>query len=174
MSLFRRRPMVPTEVREALARAREEAGLRRDDRVLAAAAVDGGWCVAQRDVFAHNENGRPWTLLGWHEFERGGFNAQNSSLTWQRAGGRRGSLYLAEPGPVPDVFRERIEATVVLEDRVPIPGTREGGLVSARRDLTVEPPAIVWSTHRGRGTPDTAEVQALLDARLERLRAEYS
>ncbi|GAB3702385.1 hypothetical protein [Mariniluteicoccus flavus] len=173
MSLFRRRSL-DRDVEEGLRQARSDAGLPARSKVLAAAPTGSGWCVLTVDALAHNDGAPQWVLIPWHTIERGGFNGQGSTLQWTLVDGRRGSVFLDEPGRLPEVFRERVEATIVLEEHVPIEGTRQGGVVSARRDLTSAEDAIEWRTRRGRGTPDTPEVEAALQARLEALRGEYA
>lgn len=172
MGLFRRNRL-DRGLEESLRRARSDAGLPAKAAVLAAAPTGSGWCVLQDDLLAHNDGAPQWVLVPWHTIERGGFNAQGSSLTWALADGRRGSVFLDRPGSLPDVFRERVEATIVLEQHVPIAGTREGGVVSARRPLGGGAREIVWRVRRGRGTPDTPEVNAVLDQRRADLQAEY-
>jgi hypothetical protein len=75
-----------------------------------------------------------WRHLGWHEIEHGGWNAESRSLSWTLYGGRRGRVGLAEPGRMPELFRERVAASIVVERFVPIRGER-GVTVTARRDL---------------------------------------
>lgn len=172
MGLFRRNPLDRT-LDESLRRARQDAGLRAKATVLAAEPTGTGWCVLQDDVLAHNDGVPEWVLIPWDTVERGGYNAQGSSLTWALVDGRRGSVFLDHPGTLPDVFRERVEATIVLEEHVPIAGTREGGVVSARRPLGSGPASVQWRVRRGRGTPDTPEVNAALEERRAQLQAEY-
>ncbi|GAB3623848.1 hypothetical protein GCM10027418_19320 [Mariniluteicoccus endophyticus] len=172
MGLFRRHPRLDPQDERDLTRARVSVGLRASARVLGAEETGTGWCVAQTDALAHNDGAPQWVVVPWHTIERGGFNAQASSLTWALSDGRRGSVRLDSPGQLPEIFRERVEATILLEEHVPIEGTREGGVVSARR--APDGDEVVWRVRRGRGTPNTDEVNALLDARLAELRAEYS
>lgn len=75
-----------------------------------------------------------WRHVGWHEIEHGGWNAESRSLSWTLYGGRRGRVELAEPGRLPELFRERVAASIAVERFVPIRGER-GVTVTARRDL---------------------------------------
>ena len=73
---------------------------------------------------------------------------------------------------MPELFRERISATIVLERFVPIAGER-GVIVSARRNL-VEDGAISWHTTLTRGlTWATDGVREAADLAVEQLRMEY-
>jgi hypothetical protein len=75
-----------------------------------------------------------WRHVGWHEIEHGGWNAESRSLSWSLYGGRRGRVELAEPARLPELFRERVAASIAVERFVPIRGER-GVIVTARRDL---------------------------------------
>ena len=64
-------------------------------------------------------------------------------------------------GDIAEVFRERVEASIVLEEHVPLPGTREGGVVSARRDLATDAIIVREDDHkRGRAAGDCADLVA--------------
>ena len=143
------------------------------DRVLAwAATVDGRLVVLGPDALSHG-SGDDWRHVGWHEIERGGWNAETEQLQWQTYAGARGSAALPDPARVPEVFRERVAASLVLEQFVPVTtGGDRGAIVSARR-----PPgtgAITWHTTLTRGvTWRTPGVRELADDALRRLRQEY-
>jgi hypothetical protein len=113
-----------------------------------------------------------WTHLGWHEIERGGWNAETTTLSWILYGGRRGSVTLEKPGRLPELFRERIAATIALERFVPVAGDR-GVIVTARRDLAAGG-AISWHSTLTRGLTWHSEgVQAAADRAMAELRSEY-
>ena len=60
-----------------------------------------------------------------------------------------GSLELIEPGRLPELFRERISATIAVERFVPLAGER-GVIIAARRDLGGSG-AVVWHGTLTRG-----------------------
>ena len=94
---------------------------------LAVLSLGGGEPVADAD-------GAAWRHVGWHEIEHGGWNAESRSLSWTLYGGRRGRVELADPARLPELFRERVAASIAVERFVPIRGER-GVTVTARRDL---------------------------------------
>ena len=110
-----------------------------------------------------------WRHVGWHEIEHGGWNAESSSLSWTLYGGRRGRVGLAAPGRLPELFRERVAASIVVERFVPIRGER-GVTVTARRDLSGSG-GISWHSTLTRGlswsTEGVAEEVARASAELQ-------
>lgn len=110
-----------------------------------------------------------WRHVGWHEIEHGGWNAESRSLSWTLYGGRRGRVGLREPGRLPELFRERVAASIVVERFVPIRGER-GVTVTARRDLGGSG-AITWHSTLTRGltwsTPGVSEEAARASAELQ-------
>ena len=110
----------------------------RPARILAWASTSTGFCIASPATLSYGDE-EGWTHVGWHEIERGGWNAELHKLTWalHAAPGRsspQGSLELVEPGRLPELFRERISATIAIERFVPLVGER-GVTITARRDL---------------------------------------
>lgn len=169
--LFRRTridPATRAELAEAYA---VEVG-RAPGKPLTAARTLDGWCVLLPDFLAQQRGGR-WHLDPWHLIEQGGWNDQNRELRWEMLGGRRGSAVMDDPARVPEVFRERVEASIVVQKHVPIDGTREGGVVSARRDLTDRDAPLDWRIRRGRGTDASPENMWLLETALDGLRADF-
>jgi hypothetical protein len=124
-----------------------------------------------------------WVHLGWHEIERGGWDEETNRLAWSRyADSDAGAtsrdietegLELTEPGRLPEVFRERVAASIVLEKFVPIRNGR-GVLISGRRDLADGQLSIDWHSSLQRGlTWQTEGVRAATDAAIAQVRTEY-
>jgi hypothetical protein len=148
----------------------------RSARILAWATTPVGFCIASPAALSYgNEDG--WEHIGWHEIERGGWNAELRTLSWvlYAAPGRaavRGSLELIEPGRMPELFRERISATIAVEKFVPLSGER-GVTIAARRDLG-RAGAVSWHGTLTRGLSwHTNGVPAAVDQAMEQVRAEY-
>ncbi|HSU35993.1 MAG TPA: hypothetical protein VLJ88_10060, partial [Propionibacteriaceae bacterium] len=113
-----------------------------------------------------------WTHLGWHEIEHGTWNSETAVLSWTRHGGGRGSVQLTQPGRMPELFRERIAATIALERFVPLAGER-GVTITARRNLD-DAGSISWHSTLTRGlTWQTEGVREAVDEAMARLRGEY-
>jgi hypothetical protein len=143
----------------------------RPVRILAWAEGPAGFVVGSPASLSWGGEGA-WTHVGWHEIERGGWNAETATLSWMLHGGRRGSVALVKPGRLPELFRERIAATIALERFVPLAGDR-GVIVTARRDLAAGG-AISWHSTLTRGLTWRSEgVQAAADRAMAELRSEY-
>jgi hypothetical protein len=148
----------------------------RPGRILAWATTSGGFCIASLATLSYGDE-EDWKHVGWHEIERGAWNAELRKLTWalHAAPGEpspRGSLELIEPGRVPELFRERIVATIAIEKFVPLVGER-GVTITARRDLGGTG-AVAWHSTLTRGLNwQTAGVRAAVDQAMEQVRTEY-
>jgi hypothetical protein len=81
-----------------------------------------------------------WRHVGWHQIEHGGWNAEAHKLSWSTYDGSREFIDLVEPGRMPELFRERVSASIVAERFVPIAGER-GVTISGRRDLAEASPS---------------------------------
>lgn len=169
--LFRRIKLDPA-VREDLAEAHRAGFGSGPGRPLAAAEALTGWCVLLDHCLALHERGS-WSFTPWHLIEQGGWNDQNYELRWEVVGGRRGSARFDDPGRIPEVFRERVQASIAVQKHIPIEGTREGGTVSARRDLGDRDAPLEWRIRRGRGTDDSPENMVVLEAALADLRTDW-
>lgn len=165
-------------------------------RILAWAPADGGFAIASLGLLSL---ARPdWTHRGWHEIERGGWDAESATLAWDShlasewpdleppessivtnvppagvtAAGRSDSVILTTPGRLPEVFRERVAASIAVQRFVPLRGER-GVIVTARRDLT-DGGAVHWHTRLTKGlgwrTPGVREAVAEV---LAEVRSEY-
>jgi hypothetical protein len=148
----------------------------RPARILAWATTSTGFCIASPATLSYGDE-KGWKHVGWHEIERGAWNAELRKLTWAlhpTPGNQspRDSLELVEPGRVPELFRERILATIAIEKFVPLVGER-GVTVSARRDLGGIG-TVAWHSTLTRGLSwQTAGVSAAVDQAMEQVRTEY-
>lgn len=147
----------------------------RPRRILAWASTPEGFAIGSPSLLSCSTSAPedPWRHLGWHEIERGGWDAETSRLGWVRYGGERESVGLVEAGRLPEVFRERVAASIVLEKYVPVLNNRQV-LISGRRDLADGGSAISWHGTLGRGLSwQTPGVRAAVDEAIGDVRAEY-
>jgi hypothetical protein len=148
----------------------------RPARILAWASTSTGYSIASPSLLSYGDE-EAWRHVGWHEIERGGWNAELRKLSWvlHAAPGKpspRGSLELIEPGRLPELFPERISATIAIERFVPLVGER-GVTITARRDLAASG-RITWHSTLTRGLNwETHGVRAAVDQAMEELRTEY-
>jgi hypothetical protein len=102
------------------------------EKVLAVAGLADGHAVALTGHLALGGAGA-WELVAWHDIVQGGWDPAAGRLTWRDADGERRHLDLVEPGELPAVFRERVDATFVAEERI---GPDRGAVVvTAQRRL---------------------------------------
>lgn len=148
----------------------------RPSRILAWARTSTGYCIASPTALSYGDEAG-WTHVSWHEIERGSWNAELRRLSWvlHAAPGKpspRGSLELVQPGQLPDLFRERILASIAVEKFVPLVGER-GVTITARRDLGGSG-TVVWHSSLTRGLSwQTDGVPAAVDQAMEQVKAEY-
>lgn len=147
--------------------------IEQKPRVLLAAATDDGWCLALPDRLVWSDPVLPegWRQLGWHEIERGQWNAETHTLRWTTLEGRAGSVRLPKPGNMPAVFRDRVNASIVVRQQVEVEGTLHGAQLSGRRNLGDN--SLTWHITRAKGTRDTPELAAELERKLADLRREF-
>lgn len=113
-----------------------------------------------------------WIDVHWHSVARGGWDAEASSFHWVSFDGTEHRLTLDAPGRLPDLFRERVEATILLQQLVDV-GAGRTLVVSARRDLADPHARAKWTiSGNPRILADPAAVAAA-NVELARLRAEY-
>jgi hypothetical protein len=150
MSLFRR---VPAEV---------AALVGPGERALAWAQTSSGWVVAtQRCLVLEEAQQLPWESVQRASWDEG--------VLVLRRGGQgeiRLTLDLAETR-LPEVVRERVEASIVLSERVTF--SRGGAVIMARR-----PPSggeITWTVVFENLDAADPEIQAEATAEVERLKA---
>ena len=78
-----------------------------------------GFCIASPATLSYGDE-EDWKHVGWHEIERGAWNAELRKLTWSlhAAPGKpspRGSLELVEPGRCPSCSGSGFLATIAIE-----------------------------------------------------------
>jgi hypothetical protein len=139
-------------------------------KVLAAAeADDGTWLVATRDaLWAVAEPGGD--ALPWEQVHRADWDQDSAGLRVERvqefgAPVAARSWTVPEPGPLVDVLRERVTASVVLQRRVELE-KRRGLAVIARRPPS-RPGDVTWAYELDPGVdPADPAVAAAADAAL--------
>ncbi|MDA8437450.1 MAG: hypothetical protein M0Z51_01160 [Propionibacterium sp.] len=155
-------------------------------RRLASARGPVDAVVALRDALAlrHSEAGQPeaettdpWRVLQWPEVRSGAWDGETGRLSVTMLDGSTQRLQLSEPGRLPGVFHERVQSTILVEERIPVPGGEV--LVSGRRqpagaDTTTGERPVVWhAVAIGRADLTEPGVSRLVIAATERLRADY-
>jgi len=144
--------------------------LGRRARVLAWSNGEDGPVVGLPDRLAiHAPEG--WRFIGWHEMATGGWDAESSRLRWKLTDGVSDAVVLDDPGALPDLFRERVDASIVVQERLELTRGR-AAMIVARRKLDAERHPLIWSVTRHGGSWNTAEADQA-HAELARLKGEY-
>lgn len=113
------------------------AGLVRGERVLShARAGEDTWLLGTVRALVIIDD-RAVTRLPWEQVENADWDRETERLRVREVGewGQERpvhTLSLADPGSILELLRERVSASVVLQQRVPVEGKR-GFLVIARR-----------------------------------------
>jgi hypothetical protein len=148
----------------------------RPGRILAWGTSPEGQCIGSPAALSYRVDD-DWEHVGWHEIERGDWEAEQRRLSWSQYVGadestRAVSLDLTEPGRLPELFRERISASIAVQKFVAISGER-GVLVTARRALGPSG-EISWHSTLTKGlTRRTVGVQEAVDQATAAVRSEY-
>ncbi|SDE60816.1 hypothetical protein [Auraticoccus monumenti] len=162
------RRRLPAELAGELA---EQVGGR--PRVLRWAEGDRG-VVAALPAWLAVRRVEGWQLIGWHEIEGGGWSAPDQLLEWTLTDGRRGRMRLTEAGRFPEVFRERVHATIIVRREVNDPDTGAQFTLSARRRLDDDRAPLLWETTLVRGTTwSQPGVREATERAMAALRSEY-
>lgn len=162
MAWFERGGLPPEEYRELSAAAAGPV------RVLAWARGEGTLAVGLAGRLAIRD-GSGWAFVAWEQIDRGGWDPDSGELRWQGEA-VSGQVALAEPGRLPDLFRERVTASILLQQPVEL-GRGRRAMIVARRSPEGSG-GISW-----RVTPPADGLRdgeaPTVDEALAQLRAEY-
>jgi len=161
---MRRGPRLPTRVRDAL-------GLGSGERVLAWAADPTGTSVVATNhrLCAVAPGGGVSLTRPWHEVDAGSWSSELGQLTVTWVDGSRPSQWtVGDTTLLPETVRERVQASVVLSQRVEA-GPRRSARAVIRQDLASGD--LVEQVVLGRGVRgDDPEMTALTASALAYLR----
>lgn len=161
MALFSR-PSVDPELTTAL----------RRRRVLAAGRTAQGQVLGLASALLWSD-GTSVHELPWHRVDHGGWDQAAGTLRWTTTDGTEESLVLVDAGAVPDLFNERVTASIACLRRVDL-SAGGSAVISARRDLGDATAPLLWRVAPGRGTsPAAVAADPLVAREFARLRAEY-
>ncbi len=113
------------------------AGLARGDKVLAhTVTTDGTWLLGTRDELL--VVGERVDRIAWEQVETADWDRDEERLRVAEVGefGRPRTVHevrIADPGRLLQLVRERVTASVLLQRRISLPGSRKGLMVVARR-----------------------------------------
>lgn len=114
-----------------------------------------------------------WEQLHWHEVARGGWDRDTRRLSWTKVSTEQGELELTETGRLPQLFNERVSASIVCTEAVPLAPSGTA-VISARRNLDAPDAPLTWQVSPGTDTAaEQLAANPTLTMELARLRAEY-
>lgn len=117
---------------------REDLGLPRGERPLAFAATrDGSYVVATAMALYMPAPGSGFARIPWDRVDRAGW-AAGRLMVHEAAAGPEHSVGLAGPGSIPEVVRERVTATIVVNHQAVLPGGGKVRITGRRSPATGE------------------------------------
>ena len=132
-------------------------------RVLAWALTDDGVVAGLPDGLAQRTPDG-WTITRWDDIDHGRFERESTTLSWSTSDGGTHTAALSDPGRLPELFHERVEASIVAQ----LPVTWDGGRATlvARRNPGHDDAALRWRVVAAPGTAlDAPEAdRAIADA----------
>jgi len=141
-------------------------------RILASGRGPGGEAVGLIDRLVYRSGGE-WRQQFWHEVERGNWDQPTRRLRWTDVGGGVGDVELTQTGMLPDLFNERVTASIACMRVVDL-DTRGTAVITARRHLGDAAAPLVWRVSPGKGaTIESVAADSGVAAELASLRAEY-
>lgn len=141
-------------------------------RVLASGRSALGQVLGLADALVFSDGVSPHELR-WHEVAHGGWDTESRTLRWTTVDGTDGSLVLTETGLLPDLFNERVTASIACVRTVELAG-KGTAVITARRDLGNPAGALTWRVDPGKGVRlEEVTADPFVALELERLRAEY-
>ncbi|PSL07005.1 hypothetical protein CLV30_102394 [Haloactinopolyspora alba] len=158
-----------------LRRNRDVEGLRPGERLLAKAeSTDGGDVVATSRGLRLPGGPEGSEEVEWSSIESASWDGDDNRLDVREvpdaAGGRRRHrVALQEPGPLVDIVREQVTASVLISRHVPVTGGR-GVRVTGRRTADDK---IVWSAQLDAGVDvNDPDVREQVEAAVSQVRNE--
>jgi hypothetical protein len=148
-----------------------EAGVGGRERILASAeSEDGTWLLGTRDRLVLVDPDGEVALLPWERLHRADWDSETATLRVERVQDwglpvHRSTFVLDDPEALLTLVRERVTASIVVQQRIDLEG-RRGLSVVARR-----PPAgdgeITWACEFDEGVdPSDPSVQVVAEAAL--------
>jgi hypothetical protein len=142
--------------------------------------ADEHHCIASAGLLSIGRESGDWLHIGWHRIERGGYDRDSASLHWELYDSGSGGVRLKDPGRLPVIFRDRVAASIAVQQFIALEGARRvkdiepGVIVSGRRDLSRPEAPIEWRASLPRGLSwEIPGLRDLADASIIRVRSEY-
>lgn len=110
-----------------------------------------------------------WRVVGWHEVDLARWDSESGVLSW--AGRSNERVRLTEPGRLPMLLKDRIDASILVSERIPAGNVQVQ--LTCRRDLSRPDQPLIWTAAAVDGrTLDRPGVREAVDKRLAELKAD--
>jgi len=126
--------------------------------------------LATKELLALRELGE-WRTFGWEQIATGAWREEDSRFVWKTTSGENFTVHLDDAGRLPELFRERVQSSMVATITHDLPKGRVQ--IIGRRALDGND-ELTWYAVAGGGADLGDEaVAALVVAETDRLKAEY-
>lgn len=159
-----------TEVKAATQSLRAQLGRRI--AVLALGSGSGIQLAGTRAELAVRQASERWRLIGYHTISHGGWDQAANEFWWVERDGQSYRFGLDAPGRLPELFRERMTATVVC-DQLVAEGPNQVRVI-ARRDLADPAAPLLWESQRLKGQANDPALERLRERALQAAKLDYT
>lgn len=138
---------------------------------MAWASVGLGYAVGLEDRLLWTVPGG-WDQVAWHDIQHGGWSPEEKELHWTTVEGVEHALGLTDPGTLPSLFRERVEATILVQLAFMPPDASREVTISGRRALGTDA-TITWGWSQASGGKLTPTALGAVEDEVQRIATEY-
>lgn len=147
-----------------------QAHMGRGVTVIAHGSGEEASLLATRELLALRSRGT-WSTFGWEQVAHGSWRAEASTFSWTTTAGEEFTVHLDDVGRLPELFKERVQASTVVTLSHDLPRGRVQVIGRRKLDGSDE---MTWYAVAGGGADLSDEaVAALVVAETDRLKREY-
>lgn len=139
------------------------------EQVLALGSGDGVILVGTRTRLAQRADGQ-WQSWPWESVAAGSWRSEDGRFKWRTFDGEQYQAELTSPGALPELFRERVQASTLLTSVLDVPGGQVQ--IIGRRPLTGEDNINWYAIASGRADLTEETTRALVVAKTDALAQE--
>lgn len=140
-------------------------------RVLAHGSGEEATVVATTAFLGRRHQGT-WEVWGWEEILKGSWKADRSAFAWTTTDGRRIEAALDSVGRLPELFRERVQASTVVTETHDLP--RGSIQIVGRRRLDGSDKMTWYAAASGGASLNNPETAAFVVERTDQLKADWN
>lgn len=116
--------------------------------------------------------GDDWRIFGWHEVERGSWRAETAKFRFSTVRGEKFEVQLADEGRLPELFRERVQASTVATFHYDVEPAGEVRIV-LRRALDGSEETRFYAVPSGGASLEDPGTARFVVEETDRIKAEY-